>query len=251
MNLATVHLGMEVGLPRVAREFTILGLEKEPAQVPALLLGALDVSPVEVAQLYNALANGGFRTPLRGVKAVVDAKGKPLQAYPLEIAQVADPAAVYQVNRMLVEVMNRGTGRAARARIPPNLVVAGKTGTSSDYRDSWFAGFSATHLAVVWVGYDDNGPTGLTGSSGALAVWSQLMGSLNTSSWDAFLPDSLEEKSIEYQTGLRATPACAKDVLHVAVPRGVVIPLKPECETGVLQNLGERASGWLQGIIGR
>ncbi len=251
MNLATVHLGMEVGLPRVAREFTNLGLEKEPAQVPALLLGALDVSPVEVAQLYNALANGGFRTPLRGVKAVVDAKGKPLQAYPLEIAQVADPAAVYQVNRMLVEVMNRGTGRAARARIPPNLVVAGKTGTSSDYRDSWFAGFSATHLAVVWVGYDDNSPTGLTGSSGALAVWSQLMGSLNTSSWDAFLPDSLEEKSIEYQTGLGATTACAKDVLHVAVPRGVVIPLKPECETGVLQNLGEKASGWLQGIIGR
>ncbi len=251
MNLATVRLGMAVGLPLVTREFTKLGLEKEPPQLPALLLGALDVSPMEVAQLYNGLANGGFRTPLRAVKAVLDAKGKPLQAFSLEIAQLADPASVYQVNRMLVEVMNRGTGRAARARLPADLVVAGKTGTSSDYRDSWFAGFSASHLAVVWIGYDDNTPTGLTGSSGALAVWSQLMGSLNTSSWDAFLPESLEETSIEFQSGLAAHPDCATDVLNVPVPHGTVIEPKPGCEAGTLQTLGGRVSGWLEGIIRR
>lgn len=249
MNLATVRLGMEVGLPRVAREFTNLGLEKEPPQVPALMLGALDVSPVEVAQIYNALASGGFRTPLRGVRAVVDAQGQPLKAFPLEIAQVADPAAVYQVNRMLVEVMNRGTGRAARARIPPNLVVAGKTGTSSDYRDSWFAGFSATHLAVVWVGYDDNSPTGLTGSSGALAIWSQLMGSLDTSSLDLFIPESLEERSIEYRTGMAADSSCSDETLSVALPRGTPLLPKPECLQSPLENLGQRAGEWLQGII--
>ncbi len=249
MNLATVRLGMEVGLPKVARAFTNLGLDKEPAQVPALLLGALDVSPVEVAQLYNALASGGFRTPLRGVRAVVDAKGQPLKAFPLEIAQVADPAAVYQVNRMLVEVMNRGTGRAARARIPPNLVVAGKTGTSSDYRDGWFAGFSATHLAVVWVGYDDNSPTGLTGSSGALAIWAQLMGTLDTSSLDLFIPESLEERSIEYRTGLLADSSCGDETLSVALPRGTPLVPKPECLQGPLENLGQRAGEWLQGII--
>ncbi len=249
MNLATVHLGMEVGLPLVTREFTKLGLEKEPPRLPALLLGALDVSPLEVAQMYNGLANGGFRTPLRAVRAVVDAQGKPLQAFPLEIAQLADPAAVYQVNRMLVEVMNKGTGRAARARIPAGLVVAGKTGTSSDYRDSWFAGFSGSHLAVVWIGYDDNSPTGLTGSSGALAVWSQLMGGLNTSSLDLFLPESLEEATIEYQSGLRANADCAADVLDVAVPRGATIEAKPGCEGNVLENLGERIGGFLEGMI--
>jgi penicillin-binding protein 1B len=249
MNLATVHLGMDVGLPLVTQEFTKLGLEKEPPRLPALLLGALDVSPLEVAQMYNGLANGGFRTPLRAVRAVVDAQGKPLQAFPLEIAQLADPAAVFQVNRMLVEVMNRGTGRAARARIPPGLVVAGKTGTSSDYRDSWFAGFSGSHLAVVWVGYDDNSPTGLTGSSGALAVWSQLMGSMNTSSLDLFLPESLEEATIEYQSGLRANSGCATDVLEVAVPHGTTIDRKPGCEANALENLGQRIGGFLEGII--
>ncbi|MEQ1579137.1 MAG: penicillin-binding protein 1B [Steroidobacteraceae bacterium] len=249
MNLATVHLGMDVGLPLVAQEFTKMGLEKEPARLPALLLGALDVSPLEVAQIYNGLANGGFRTPLRAVRAVVDAQGKPLQAFPLEIAQLADPAAVYQVNRMLVEVMNRGTGRAARARLPPGLVVAGKTGTSSDYRDSWFAGFSGSHLAVVWVGYDDNSPTGLTGSSGALAVWSQLMGSMNTSSLDLFLPETLEEATIEYKSGLRANSECAADVLNVAVPHGATIEQKPGCEGNVLENLGQRIGGFLEGMI--
>ncbi len=249
MNLATVRLGMEVGLPLVTQEFTKLGLEREPPKLPALLLGALDVSPLEVAQMYNGLANGGFRTPLRAVRAVVDAQGKPLHAFPLEIAQVADPAAVYQVNRMLVEVMNRGTGRSARARIPPGLVVAGKTGTSSDYRDSWFAGFSGSHLAVVWVGYDDNSPTGLTGSSGALAVWSQLMGSLNTSPLDLFLPESLEEATIEYQSGLRANAGCASDVLDVAVPRGATIEQKAGCESRALGSLGQRISGFVEGMI--
>ena len=164
------------GLPKVTREFVALGLEQEPPQLPSVLLGALDVSPLEVAQLYNAFANGGFSTPLRAVRAVVDAEGKPLKSFALEVTPVADPEAVYQVNRMLVEVMEHGIGRRRRARrSPPEIVVAGKTGTSSDYRDSWFAGFSGSHLAVVWIGHDDNSPTGLTGSSGSLPVWSRLM----------------------------------------------------------------------------
>ena len=83
-----------------------------------MLLGAVDVAPLEVAQLYNAFANGGFSTPLRAVRAVVDAEGKPLKSFALEVTPVADPDAVYQVNRMLVQVMERGSGRAARAQIP-------------------------------------------------------------------------------------------------------------------------------------
>ena len=117
MNLATVRLGLDVGLPKVTREFVALGLEREPPQLPSVLLGSLDVSPLEVAQLYNAFANGGFSTPLRAVRAVVDAEGKPLKSFALEVTPVADPKAVYQVNRMLVQVMERGSGRAARAQI--------------------------------------------------------------------------------------------------------------------------------------
>ncbi len=117
LNLATVRLGLDVGLPKVTREFVALGLEKEPPQLPSVLLGSLDVSPLEVAQVYNAFANGGFSTPLRAVRAVVDAEGKPLKSFALEVTPVADPVAVYQVNRMLVQVMEHGTGQAARAQI--------------------------------------------------------------------------------------------------------------------------------------
>ncbi|MGH8177152.1 MAG: penicillin-binding protein 1B [Steroidobacter sp.] len=248
MNLATVRLGLEVGLSKVTREFLALGLPKEPPQLPSVLLGAIDVAPLEVAQLYNAFANGGFSTPLRAVRSIVDADGQPLKSFALEVTPVADPSAVYQVNRMLVQVMERGSGRAARVHLPASVVVAGKSGTSSDYRDSWFAGFSANHLTVVWIGYDDNAPTGLTGSSGSLAVWSRLMASIGTSSWSAPLPEGLEEAWIEYPTGLRAKPECGVEVISVAVPQGVNLPFAPGCEVGVFDELGERAREWWRGI---
>ena len=250
MNLATVRLGLDVGLPKVTNEFVALGLEREPPQLPSVLLGALDVSPLEVAQLYNAFANGGFSTPLRAVRAVVDAEGKPLKSFALEVTPVADPTAVYQVNRMLVQVMEHGSGQAARAQIPREIVVAGKTGTSSDYRDSWFAGFSGNTLAVVWIGYDDNAPTGLTGSSGSLPVWSRLMRSIGTTSWSAPLPEGLEEVSIEFMTGQAAQQQCGgEDLVTIAVPSGTQLPVRAGCETSVFGELGERAREWWRGIV--
>ncbi|HKU72101.1 MAG TPA: transglycosylase domain-containing protein, partial [Burkholderiales bacterium] len=250
LNLATVRLGLDVGLPKVTNEFVALGLGREPPQLPSVLLGALDVSPLEVAQLYNAFANGGFSTPLRAVRAVVDAEGKPLKSFALEVTPVADSQAVYQVNRMLVQVMEHGSGRAARAQIPPEIVVAGKTGTSSDYRDSWFAGFSGNTLAVVWIGYDDNSPTGLTGSSGSLPVWSRLMRSIGTTSLSAPLPEGLEDVSIEFMTGLAADQRCGgTDLIMVPVPSGTQIPAKPGCETGVFGEIGEKARDWWRGIV--
>lgn len=249
MNLATVRLGMDVGLPDVTREFTALGLDKEPPQLPSVLLGALDVSPLEVAQLYNAFANGGFNTPLRAVRAVVDTQGKPVRSFALEVTPVAAPQAIYQVNQMMVQVMERGTGRAARASLPPGLVVAGKSGTSSDYRDSWFAGFSGSHLAVVWIGHDNNTPTGLTGSSGSLTVWSRLMGSINTTPLSLTLPDGLEETQIEYLSGLAAKPGCGEEVITIAVPKGTQLPVKPGCEAEALDGVAARARSWLRSII--
>jgi penicillin-binding protein 1B len=246
MNLATVRLGLEVGLQKVTNEFVALGLGREPPQLPSVLLGALDVSPLEVAQLYNAFANGGFSTPLRAVRAVVDAEGRPIKSFALEVTPVADPAAVYQVNRMLVQVIEHGSGRAARAQIPPEIVVAGKTGTSSDYRDSWFAGFSGNTLAVVWIGYDDNSPTGLTGSSGSLPVWSRLMRSIGTTSWSAPLPEGLEDKAIEFMTGLAANPSCGgEDLVTIAVPTGTQLPAKPGCERSVPEAMRD----WWRGIV--
>jgi penicillin-binding protein 1B len=249
LNLATVNFGLEIGVEPIAKEFSKLGLGREPPKVPAIMLGGFDVTPMEAAQLYNTLANGGFRAPLRAVRAVVDAEGKPLKAFPLEVEQVADPAAVYQVNRMMVEVMRRGTAAAARPKLG-NVVMAGKTGTSSDNRDSWFAGFSGSHLAVVWVGYDDNQSTGLYGNTGALPVWTQLMSSIDNTSWDVPLPDELKEVLIDYPTGLGATAGCTNTVIVVPVPQGTNLPMHEGCGNAVTTSL-ERAGTWFRGIIGK
>ncbi len=229
LNLATVGVGLDLGLPKVAQTFTRFGLPQAPAAVPAMLLGAVDASPLEAAQMFNGIANGGFRNPLRAVRAVISADGKAVKAFPLEVTQVASPENVYQLDRMMVQVMEHGTGRPARALLPPNLTVAGKSGTSSDYRDSWFAGFSGSHLVVVWVGYDDNAPTGFTGSAGALPVWARIMANLGTRSWETAMPENLTEASIEFDTGLRAQADCGAEVVLVAVPPGTAIPAKPGC----------------------
>src|SRR5690606_10944516 len=117
----------------------------------------------EIAQSYGTLANGGFRVPLRAVRAVVDGSGRTLARASLALEQVADPVAVYALNQGLVQVMERGTGRTARRLLPAGLATAGKTGSSDGLRDSWFAGFSAEHLVVAWVGNDGNAGIGLTG----------------------------------------------------------------------------------------
>ena len=252
LNLATVGVGLDLGLPKIGATLQRFGLAQPPAQVPAMLLGAVDVTPLEAAQLFNGLANGGFRNPLRAVRAVISADSKPLKAFPLEVTQVASPEVMYQLDRMLVLVMDHGTGRSARALLPPDLVVAGKSGTSSEFRDSWFAGFSGSHLAVVWVGYDDDQPTGFTGSAGALPVWARIMAGLGTNSWNAPMPESVVEVHIEYPTGLRAVPACTPDLVAVAVPADAGVPARPGCgfpESTAGTSLLERAQQWVRSVV--
>jgi penicillin-binding protein 1B len=250
LNLATVGLGLDVGLSNVTQTLQRFGLQKPPLQVPAMVLGAVDVTPLEVAQIYSGLANGGFRSPLHAVRAVISDDGKQIKSFPLEVTQVAAPDAVYQLDRMLEVVMEHGTGRAARNVLPPGLVVAGKSGTSSELRDSWFAGFSGSNVAVVWVGYDDNRPTGFTGSSGALTVWARLMAGLDTLPRNVPMPDTLTSVNIEFGTGQRAEHVCADDVVAVAVPLGSEPPWKPSCENEAA-SLVEKAGEWLRDMIKR
>src|SRR5262249_55269494 len=143
---------------------------------PSLLLGAVDLTPMQMLRIYGVFASGGFATPIKSVIEVQDENGATLDRYPLEVHQVASPDAIAQLHYALTLVMQRGTGHSSRFA---TRGVAGKTCTSDDFHDSWFAGFDASHLAVVWVGYDDNRPSQLTGSAGALPVWDALMASLH------------------------------------------------------------------------
>jgi penicillin-binding protein 1B len=233
LNDATVGVGMDIGLDKISATLQRFGLQQPPDQVPAMLLGAIDIPPLEVAQLYNGLADGGFRTPLRAVHAVVSADGKPLKAFPLQVSQVAPTGEVYEVDSMMEQVMTHGTGVPALRILPSGLVTAGKSGTSSQDRDSWFAGFSGGNLAVVWVGYDHYQPTGLTGSEGALPVWAHLMASLGTPPLEMPAPEGVTDTWIDYLTGMGAQPGCAGAVpVQVALPTGTQVPAMPGCGGG-------------------
>lgn len=207
-NLATVHLGMDLGLAHVARTIRQLGVSRPLKLYPSMLLGAASLTPLEVTQMYLTLANQGFAMPLRAIRAVLSNDDQPLQRYPLTLRQTIDAPPVYLVDTLLEEVMNEGTGRGAYRILPRDLQVAGKTGTTDDLRDSWFAGFGNDHAAVVWVGNDDNAVTGLTGASGALPVWADIMKQINVTKGAAPPPGNIVTVAVDAETGLRAGSGC-------------------------------------------
>jgi penicillin-binding protein 1B len=260
LNLATINLGMDIGLDTVRHSLQRFGLEEDPPRIPSLLLGTFELTPLDVAQLYTGLANGGFKSNLRAVSAVLSADGKALKAFNLDVAPVAQPDAVFAVQMMMEQVIQRGTGVAAQSILPSGVVVAGKSGTSSDLRDSWFAGFSGNAVAVVWVGYDDDRVTGLTGSAGALGVWDRLLTAIGPTSVSSVMPESLHPVSIDFRTGYLPAANCAPEPVTVYVPLSFTPPeAPPGCTafgasgTGATQpkaepSLLDRAGKWIQGI---
>jgi penicillin-binding protein 1B len=249
LNLATVKLGMDVGLGKVVDTLQRLGLETSTPLNPSLLLGTVEMSPLEVVQVYTSLANGGFRARLRAVHAVLDEQGHALKRFKVQVESVAPPAAVYQIDRMLMLVPTRGTARDAAARLPKGLVIAGKTGTSSDTRDSWFAGFTGSYLSVAWVGYDDNHVTGLTGATGAMPVWADTMARLKPVSYQPVTPDLVEDRWIGYGDGRETTPACSADAVIIAVPKDTVLPSNPACNPSQPASPGDKIKSWLKNLV--
>ena len=259
LNLATINLGMDIGLDTVRHSLTRFGIEEDPPRIPSLLLGTFELTPLDVAQLYTGLANGGFKANLRAVRAVLGADGKALKAFNVDVAPVAQPDAVYAVQMMMEQVMQRGTGAPAQSILPTGVVVAGKSGTSSDLRDSWFAGFSGNAVAVVWVGYDDDRVTGLTGSAGALGVWDRLLTAIGPTSVSDAMPDTLHPVTIDYRTGYVPAAGCPAEPVTVYVPVSFTPPAAPPgcSEFGAARatpgapaspTLLDRAGKWLQGI---
>ncbi len=203
-NTSTVRLGMDLGLETVFATMEQLGFKPTAPLVPAMLLGSFEMTPVQVAQVYHTLASGGFYTPARVIKAVYTPEGETLQRYPLRIEQHLDPGAVFLVDKTLQAVVREGTGRSLSRWLSPDLGIAGKTGTTNDLRDTWFAGFSGNRLAVVWVGRDDNQSTGLTGATGAMQVFGRIMAQIPNTPLVLTPPESIEWAVINPQTGLRA-----------------------------------------------
>ncbi|MFD1804051.1 bifunctional glycosyl transferase/transpeptidase [Mixta tenebrionis] len=175
MNVPTVNLGMTLGLDNVINTWTKLGLPKDQLHpVPAMLLGALNLTPIEVAQAFQSIASGGNRAPLSAVRSVIAEDGSVLnQSFP-QAERVVPAQAAYLTLYTMQQVAARGTARALGAKYP-GVHLAGKTGTTNNQIDSWFAGIDGKEVAITWVGRDNNQPTRLYGSSGAMQLYRRYL----------------------------------------------------------------------------
>ncbi|MGB2680508.1 MAG: penicillin-binding protein 1B [Candidatus Competibacter sp.] len=207
-NIPAVRVGLDLDVINVVKMIQRLGFDRELKPYPSLLLGGVDMSPFEMAQIYEGIASGGFRIPLRAIREVTNAAGQSLQRYSLTVEKAVDAGPAYLVTNAMQHVVKAGTASPMKSRISPDLKIAGKTGTTDDYRDSWFAGFSGDRLTVVWLGRDDNKPTGLSGASGALRVWMDLMAGLKLEPLDAPPPEGVEQVWVDPRKGLRLGQGC-------------------------------------------
>jgi penicillin-binding protein 1B len=211
-NVSTARLGIELGVERILDKLPLYGIERRPPPFASSLLGAFGLAPIEVAQLYQTFADGGFRTPLRAIRAIVTADGKPLQRFPLNVEPVARAAPVFLLTAALQGVVREGTAQPLSNWLPAELNVAGKTGTTDDLRDSWFAGYTGDRVAVVWVGRDDDKPSGLTGASGAMTVWGEMMKNIQPEPLQPSMPEEIEMINVDPVSGLRYDDECKAGV---------------------------------------
>ncbi|MFN8642018.1 MAG: PBP1A family penicillin-binding protein [Candidatus Binatia bacterium] len=220
LNAATARLAERTGLAAILDTARAIGIASPLPAVPSVVLGAGEEPPFEVAQAYAVLANQGLRAEARAITKVVDRQGQVVERHPLTVERAVSPESAFLVTYLMKGVLDRGTGHAAR-QYGFTRPAAGKTGTTNDGRDAWFAGFTPDLVAVVWVGFDDDAPLGLTGAEAALPIWAGFMRRATAASPPAdFVPPAgVALVRIDPYTGGIATAQCP-DTLVEAFPRG-------------------------------
>ncbi|NIO12204.1 MAG: transpeptidase-transglycosylase, partial [Deltaproteobacteria bacterium] len=174
LNTATARIAQRVGIKKIRDLAYRLGIESTLPLLPSLALGAVEVTPLEIARAFATLANNGVRTNPLAVKQIMDQQGQVLEKRDVRVKKVITPRVAFSINHMMKGVLDRGTGRGARWR-GFRRPAAGKTGTTNDTRDAWFGGYTPDLLAVVWVGFDKESELGLSGGEAALPIWTEFM----------------------------------------------------------------------------
>ena len=208
-NQATVRLGLNIGVNHLLGKLRQLGVDADIEAVPSVFLGAVELSPFEVTQIYQSLAAGGYSVPLRSVIAVQTEQGDELVRYPLRMMPLARREVVGVLNYALTQVVEQGTAKALPGLIGRQVAVAGKTGTTNDRRDSWFVGYTRDRIAVAWVGEDDNSPARVTGSNAAMHLWGSLFRQLPFEPVDLRLPDGAFWLWVDQDSGKLSAEHCA------------------------------------------
>ncbi len=229
LNSASVRIGLASGLDAIIKTMHTLGINTEVDNNPALLLGATGIPPIEMADAYSTIARIGSRLPLRTIRYVTDDRGKVISAgddvKPVQVFPARD--AFIMVNTMKGPI-DRGTAYVVR-RMGFKKIAAGKTGTTNDKRDAWFIGFTPQTLALAWVGFDDNTPTGLAGGEGAAPIWGRYMLQVaNTQpNADFVAPPGVTMVQIDETSGGVATAACPANLVVTAAFKSGTEPTIP------------------------
>jgi len=226
LNSATSRVAQDVGIKRVRDLAHRMGIQSSLPAVPALALGAAEVTPLEVAVAYATLANNGSRIRPLAVKQVLDQNTKILEKRDVKMEQVISPEMAYAMNQLLKGVLDRGTAAGAR-RLGFTRPAAGKTGTTNDYKDAWFVGYTPDLLAVVWVGFDGPTKLGLSGAEAALPIWTEFMKNA-TASMPAtdFAGPALKPESDQVQ-GVKCGPSTREGESAEPCP-----PVAPQTKSG-------------------
>ncbi|KIP66494.1 peptidase [Vibrio harveyi] len=238
LNVPTVRLGMELGIPEVSDTLERLGVDKnEIRPVPSMFLGSFSLTPFEVAQMYQTVTNSGKRAKLSALRSVIDMDGNVIYQSLPRSAQAVDQQAAWLTTYAMKQGVAQGTGRFLQSQFSW-AALAGKTGTSNDSRDSWFVGVDGREVTTVWLGRDDNKSTKLTGSSGALRVYAEYL--------QQRIPERLELPWPKEVTTLGFQKA-ANGALELNCRSEYKLPVWDK--TGQIKQQCEKKSNWLNNLF--
>src|SRR5207247_5250854 len=210
-NLATIHVAQTAGYDRVAAFWKKLGVGTPPKAYPSIALGVFEATPYEIATAYTLFPNNGAVRPLKHMLRITSGGKEATKRHSTEPRIVARPETTFLVTNMMRSVINEGTAASVRSA-GFSLDAAGNTGTTNDLRDAWFVGFTPELLTVVWVGFDDNQPVGLSGSQAALPIWTDFMlrALAGHQSIPFDPPEGISFVDIDPDTGKIALPGCPR-----------------------------------------
>ncbi len=212
-NVATTRLGMDLGYSVVQETFTKLGIKKKIPKYPSIFVGSFEMTPLEAIQAYQTIASEGFYSPLNSIRTVESSEDVLSLSYPYKVEQRFRPEPIYLLKFVLKQTFISGTARGFSSRVIEKWKTGGKTGTSDDQRDSWFVGYAGNYLMVVWLGFDDNRKSPLTGRTGALQVWKNFMSRLDPIAYEVRKPSRIRYEWVDTKDGLLSGERCKGSIL--------------------------------------
>lgn len=219
-NIPAVRAAMNAGVPNVIKTAAAIGIESHLEPYPSVSLGSFEVTPLEIAYAYSAFANLGVKAEPISILAVSTREGKLLESREVKMKRVAPASVCYVMNNILKDVFNYGTASTKAHALGFRRPFAGKTGTTSSYRDAWFIGYSPRILSLVWLGFDDGHSIRMAGGDACVPIWTVNMlrvgGLIPDVDWKR--PEDVVDRQIDPQSGMLATPNCpqTKNEIFVA-----------------------------------